>query len=389
MTISYGTDYADEPWRDRDGRRLDVVPDPEPDVAIPRVWRANDLNPAAQPRWLARNRIPRAAISLLVGDEGIGKSLMWAWVLGAVTTGRALPEFGIPARPAEDAVIVITEDEWTSTVRPRLEVVGVDLDRVFVICTDSDGSGAPTFPKDMYLISGDERDVVSPGLIVVDAWLDTVPSSMSVRDPQQARAALHPWKEAATKTGAAVLLLAHTNRVSTGNARDKYGATAELRKKARMTLFAQTDDGGHLLIGPEKSNTTGALPASKFRIDGVRHFNSTEDDDGTIPKLVCIGESDRTAREHIADKFDDGGTESESAPDRKFAEVWLRDHLHNKQPGTDSKDIKKAAKAADISERTLQRARKELGVEVVVSGSPPRSTWELPSTGSVPHDAHV
>lgn len=386
--IDYGINYPDAPWQDRDGRHLDVVQDPEPDIAIPRVWPANELNPAAQPRWLARNRIPRAAISLLVGDEGIGKSLAWAWVLGATTTGNALPEFGIPARPPEDAVIIITEDEWTSTVRPRLEVAGADLDRVFVICTDSDGSGAPTFPRDMYLIDGDERLVSTPGLIVVDAWLDTVPGSMSVRDPQQARAALHPWKEAATKTGAAVLLLAHTNRVATGNARDKYGATAELRKKARMTLFAQTDDDGHLLIGPEKSNTTGALPASRFRIDSVRHFDSTEDDDGSIPRLVCIGESDRTAREHIADKFDDGNDDAESKPDRKFAETWLKDHLFN-NPGANSKDVKKHAKAADIAERTLQRARKELGVEVVVSGSPPSSTWELPSTGSVPSGAHV
>ena len=39
-------------------------------------------------------------------------------------------------------------------------------------------------------------------------------------------------------TTAAVLLLTHTNRVDSGNARDKYGATGELRKKARLTLFA-------------------------------------------------------------------------------------------------------------------------------------------------------
>ena len=68
---------------------------PEP---LPRLWRATDLKPAAQPRHLAKGRLIRAAINLLVGDEGIGKSLLWVWIVAAITTGRALPEFGIPAR---------------------------------------------------------------------------------------------------------------------------------------------------------------------------------------------------------------------------------------------------------------------------------------------------
>ena len=83
----------------------------------------------------------------------------------------------------------------------------------------------------------------------MDAWLDTVPAGLSVRDPQQARQALHPLKEVATITDAAVLLLCHTNRVTTANARDRYGATGELRKKARMTLYAQTDEDGCLPVG--------------------------------------------------------------------------------------------------------------------------------------------
>ncbi|WP_459979897.1 AAA family ATPase, partial [Mycobacterium avium] len=145
-------------------------------------------------------------------------------------------------------ILVVTEDDWQTTVLPRLEVAGVDLAMVSVICAERDGSGAPVFPRDLPLIRNADP---APALVAVDAWLDTVPSQLSVRDPQQARQALHPWKEVATTTGAAVLLLCHTNRVATANARDKYGATGELRKKARMTLFAQTDDDGHLVVGPE------------------------------------------------------------------------------------------------------------------------------------------
>ena len=38
----------------------------------PRIWDAVDLKPSEQPRWLANGRLPRAAVSLLLGDEGIG-----------------------------------------------------------------------------------------------------------------------------------------------------------------------------------------------------------------------------------------------------------------------------------------------------------------------------
>jgi AAA domain len=107
----------------------------------PRVWKATDLKPATQPRWLAKGRIQCAATNLLCGDEGIGKSLLWVWVVAAVTTGNAIPKFGIPEREPAQVLLVVTEDDWCSTVRPRLETAGADLGQVSVIPT---GSARPT-----------------------------------------------------------------------------------------------------------------------------------------------------------------------------------------------------------------------------------------------------
>lgn len=351
---------------------------------IPKRWKASDLKPAEQPRWLAKGRLPRAAISLLVGDEGIGKSLLWVWIVAAITTGRPLPEFGIPARHPQHVLLVVTEDDWTTTVLPRLQVAGVDLDYVEVICAEDDGSGAPVFPRDLYLIL--EADP-KPAVVVVDAWLDTVASGLSVKDPQQARRALHPWKEVATVTDAAVLLLTHTNRVDSGNARDKYGATGELRKKARLTLFAQQDDDGNLIVGVEKSNTTKALAASMFTIDPIQHFDATDDHDGSVPRLRFIGESDRTARDHIIDRFE--GEHGEDRQERHDAAAWLQEYLEIEGPSARSADAKREAKKAGISERTLQRARKKLGVVIGYTGQPPVSTWSLPNQGDNVVDGEV
>ena len=173
---------------------------------------------------------------------------------------------GIPAREPASVILILTEDTWSEDVLPRLLVAGANIDNIQVICTEQDGSGAPVFPRDIFLIHEAEP---APVLVVVDCWLDTVAASLSVRDPQQARQALHPWREVATATDAAVLLLGHTNRISSGNARDKYGATAALRQKARMTLFAQHDEDGSLVVGPEKANGTAPVAASRFTVTPV------------------------------------------------------------------------------------------------------------------------
>ncbi|MET4432079.1 hypothetical protein ABIA65_005398 [Mycolicibacterium sp. 624] len=74
----------------------------------PKLWNAADLRAAEQPRWLAKNRLPRGAVSLLVGDEGLGKSLFWVYLAAAITTGKPLLEFGVPARDPGHVFVVVT-----------------------------------------------------------------------------------------------------------------------------------------------------------------------------------------------------------------------------------------------------------------------------------------
>ena len=374
-----GKDAADHIAADK--RLQEFVTVEEHQNLTPRVWRATELQPARQAEWVGKGWLPKAATTILVGDEGIGKSLFWVHIVAAVTTGKPLRECGIPTRDPAVVALVLTEDDWATTVLPRLIVAGANLDNIRVICTDYDGSGAPIFPRDIHLLHEMEEALA---LVVVDAWLDTVPSGITVRDPQGARQALHPWKELATKTGASVLLLTHTNRVASAQARDKYGATAELRKKARMTLYAQQDDDGRLLVGPEKANSTAPAPAAVFTITAIQHFPPTDDDDGTIGKLTFAEASDRTARQHIVDRH-----EAEHGEDRQegaAAVAWLREYIEAEGPEVNSATAKTDARRAGIPERTLQRACRKLRVVYGHSGfaSSRKTTWSLPSANNSP-----
>jgi hypothetical protein len=341
----------------------------------PRLWKATDMRGAAPVRWLARNRVPRGAVNLLIGDEGIGKSLFWVYLAAAVTTGGMRMELGIPQRDPAHVLVVATEDDWSTTVRPRLEVAGADLNMMHVICVEADGSGAPVFPDDLGLIYSADP---APALVVVDAWLDTVPAKLSVKDPQQARQALHPFREVATVTDAAVQLLTHTNRVASPNARDRYGITGELRKKVRMSLWAQRNEEGHLLVGPEKTNmTVTGIPASTFKIEKVQFFAPTNDNDGTVPKLVYVGESDRTATDFIVEAYH----ERKGANSSDDAVAWLADCL-SAGPRW-SHELYNAAEEAGYSADQAKRAKKKLRVESGKDGLG-QWFWKLPGQEGCP-----
>jgi len=327
----------------------------------PRLYRADELKEGTPTRWLARGTIPQAEVSVLIGAEGIGKSLWWVLVVSYVTTGRKSNLLGIPQREPRDVVLILTEDSWAD-VRARLVSAGADLARIRVFCEDDDGTGAPTFPDDFVYIV-DELKHSRPGLIVVDAWLDTVRAGIQIKDTQQAREALHPWKEFAARSGAGVLLLGHTNRTDSDDLRSMIGATAALRQKARVLLFAMAppETEGVLYVGSEKSNHAGRSTATEYRIDVQQVREETDDDPGTVPRLRVVGDTGRTVQDHFATwrKQSKEAARPQTA-DEKAAE-WVRDYLTDRGGQALASEVQEAATFTDVNPKRLPAAVKSLG----------------------------
>lgn len=279
------------PFSDRD-------PCEPPPAAAPvmRIRRISELSPPPPTTWLARGWLPDREITVLVGEEGIGKSLAWVRWVAHITTGRADTSINMPARQPRDVVAIVTEDSL-GEVMARLKAAGADLKHVALFSSNDDGTGTPIFGNKL---SGDmaaldmclDQEGLDVALVVVDSWVDTVASGLSLRDSQQARQALHPWKILAQKHEFAVVLVTHTNRMNTGNTRDLMGSTAALRQKARMVLFAarspedKAGGGQFVWIGPEKSNVTGRASAVRYRLDVLQDRVATDDDPGTTARLA-------------------------------------------------------------------------------------------------------
>src|ERR1700739_2160547 len=269
---------------------------------------------------LAHGYLAAGKINPLVGAEGIGKSLWVIRAFASITTGESWGPFTITGGPA-DAILIATEDGWEDTIRPRLEVAGADLDRVHVLCADDDGTGTPTFPDDMSAL----RSIgITPSLVVVDAWIDTVPGGLQVKDPQKARNAVAPWKEYAAETGAAVLLVAHTNRQESQDIRKTYGLSGALRQVARSTMYAVEDfDTKALLVGPDKSNLGAKAVAHRFIKTPVPHFTPTDDSDGTVALLESIGDDGKSIQDMLTEQVDAAKPRSKTTA----IDLWLRDIL--------------------------------------------------------------
>lgn len=320
-----------------------------------KLRKATEMAPSQPVRWLlAPGYLARGKPNLLVGAEGIGKSLWTIRAIAAVTTGKAWGPFTIAAPPA-DVVLIATEDGWEDTVRPRLEVAGADLDRLYTMYAENDGTGLPTAIDLPVLWQSDIR----PALAVVDAWIDTVQGGLNIKDPQHCREAMKPWKEYAAAVGAAVQLVTHTNRIDSGSSRDTYGLSGALRQVARSTLYALEDpDTSALLVGPEKSNLAGMAVAQRFERASVPKFDATDGSDGTVPCLEYIGADDLTIRDLLAAQHQNRQQPNKPSKNDEI-DHWLRCALAG--DAVPSSELEQCAIDDGISKDQLARAKGRVG----------------------------
>ncbi|WP_336853829.1 AAA family ATPase [Sinomonas albida] len=254
--------------------------------------RRADTMDATPTTWLAKGWIPRKDITVLVGEEGIGKSLGWVRFAAAITTGHADSLIGFPRRPPKNVLAIVTEDTVAEVVA-RLTLAGADMKRIHFFCAADDGTGTPIFganpdADDFLTLQTALVDIGDVALVVVDSWVDTVNGALVLKDGQQARTALKPWKTIARTYNLSVVLLTHTNRLDTSNIRDLMGTTSILRQFARMILVAgttQDERGKAVWIGPDKANGTSLGAAVKFEIGIHQVRPETEDDPGRVARL--------------------------------------------------------------------------------------------------------
>jgi AAA domain len=351
-----------------------------------RVTAASEIEPRPI-RWLWEPRMPLGKLTILAGQAGQAKSTLTCLMAALVSTGSAP---GVLLHTVSDVLLVSAEDDPSDTIVPRLIAAGAALERVHVLDVREIVEGTPfacsvSLPGDVPAI---HRAVQQYGarLVILDPVTGLLDAEHSAISNQEVRRALGPVKEMAQETGCAVVAVMHPNKSAGTSALARIADSGAFTALARSVMFMGPDPADP--DGERGSQKVLALPKSNLAGRG-EHSLALRIEDATIPgpdgeeirtsRVVVEGTSDVTASDLLADD----GTQLGEA--RAFLRAELADGA---KP---ARDVQKTADDADISTRTLRRAR-ELECDVEKErGSRGAWVWRLKvtSTHEAPQDGRL
>jgi hypothetical protein len=345
---------------DLDACVVETLPEPEPDpfpaAVVPDVVWVHEVA-AQEIDWLWQGWIPRRMLTILGGYGGDGKSTVMASLIARFTTGGRLPDDTVA--PATSVLMLSAEDDIAYAIRPRLETHGADITRVVVMKgTRGEGEDGPTrwldLRRDVAAMEGLVRahDV---GLIVIDPLSSYLPQA-DRNSEGDIRDALQPLMGLMERTGVAVVGIMHVGK-SAENRRASQrllGSTAFTALARSVLMVAdlpeeqQPEDaatgGTQKVLQVVKSNYAIAPPPRLFRRPLDR-------------AIQWGGESAVGVEECLAGTPGKRGPAPEDAND---AEALLREMLA--EGPVEVVEVTRLAKQLGLSERTLRRVKKTLGI---------------------------
>lgn len=319
--------------------------------------------------WLWPGRIPLGKLTLLIGDPGLGKSLLTLDVASRVSKGTSFADG--KACSVGDVILLSAEDDAADTIRPRLDTAGADPSRVHLIemvkVRLQDGSlGEKSFSleTDLDALQSALDRLRNPRLVVIDpvsAYLGGTDSHSNA----EVRGLLAPLAALAGRRKIAVLAVSHL-RKSTGNAVHRSIGSIAFAAAARAVWAVAPDpnDSDTRLLVAAKQNLAPDLGGLSFRIVPF----------GSVARLEW-GEVPVPLR---ADDLLASAENGENRAERRDAEEFLREQLQAGPVGV--KDIQAAARGAGLSWRAIETAKSRLGIRAERAGFGPggRWRWSLP-----------
>lgn len=330
--------------------------------------------------WLWPGRIALGKLTLLVGDPGLGKSTSALDIAARVSRGASWPDISDTSVPG-CVLIATAEDALEDTVRPRLEAVGAVLANIHAIKSTRTRQGERAFSLEVDLPAL-EREIASldgARLLVIDPVTAFLGATDSHKN-SDVRSILAPLAALAERHGIAVLAVSHLNKSQSAAIYRTQGSIAFVAA-ARAAWFVVKDkqDPSRRLMLQGKNNL-GDASGLAFRVESAPGPQGT-----SVPTIVWQDDPVTVSLDDALAPSEGGsGAESELGKACDF----LRSELGGRT--LPSNEVQQGARANGISEKTLNRAKKELGVIAEKEGfSGGRWVWKLPEDGQGGHSEHL
>ena len=296
-----------------------------------------DVKPKAVD-WLWKNRLAAGRLNVINGDPDVGKTFTVLDIAARITTGRDFPD-GAPAQQG-GILFVTAEDGIADTILPRLHNLGADLKHAHVL--------------DLVQVNGKQVSLSLDSHIgIVEEWLAEHPhvrllifdplsaflGSIDVYRNNEVRAVLGQLSALAEKLKVTVIGIDHLTKASGKAIHRGLGSIAfTAAPRTVWQVLKDPQDLQRRLFLPVKMNLA--------KTDGLA-FHIT--DTGVV----------QWSEERITKGVDEMSDEVSETP-RAEAKTWLRSLLENGPCA--ATDIKRLSAQDGICFRTLEYAKKEMGI---------------------------
>ncbi|HEX5165341.1 MAG TPA: AAA family ATPase [Thermomicrobiales bacterium] len=317
-----------------------------------RVRRMSEV-PPQDVHWLWQDWLPLGKLTLMGGHVGAGKSTLAAGF--AALLSRGLPWPGDEERAAAagelgpaHSIFLLGEDAADDTLRPRLDQLGANPNYVLTLDAIVDDDGRERmFTLRNHLEELEAAIVEYEARLVVLDPLNSYMGSANSNDEGDVREVLTPLLRVAERAGCAVLGIGHVGKPSAGGRRMPQqmllGSTAFIAVARSIMMTAKIPETERNVLASVKSNLSRfPAPLEWSRPDNgplIWHGPATHSIDAIL-----------------------GGIPGTLRPEpREDAEDLLRVLLADGPVA--SREVEAAASELGISEFSIKRARKELGVQ--------------------------
>jgi putative DNA primase/helicase len=313
----------------------------EPTTTRRRSRRVSDIRPE-RIEWLWRRLIAKGFLNLIFGMTGVGKSTV---------------NYDLAARISREGGVVLiatAEDHANAIVRPRLEAAGADLTRVHL------WTEPLTLPEDCNRLR-EEAETLEAVLVIVDPLVAFLAGEINTHRDASVRRALAPLAKMGEELKVAVVVVLHTNRTASDDPLIRVSGSGGFAAAARHVLLAAADPsdetGLRRVLAVVKSNLASFPAPLAYRLEPTT-IPDPEGGEAISTSKVVWGEELKGFDPRILLR---PPPNEEEKNDQEEAQDFLTAAgiLESARPAA---ELIKEGEAAGLHHKTLQRARRALGI---------------------------
>lgn len=330
-------------------------------------------------RYTWAQRIPSGMLTGLIGDPDLGKSTILCSIAAQASRGQLAGDY---AGQPIGVCICSAEDSPSHVFGPRLAAAGADLIRVHLLqFRHDDIVRGVRFPDDCGAIRTRMQETGAK-ILIVDPLVAHLASALNSWRDQDIRVALGAMTHLAEELDAAVIFMVHLNKNSSApNPLYRISNSIGIPAAARSILWAApdpTDESTRVLLHL-KCNVAEKAPTLRYRIESQLLADGIK-----TSKIVWGGEDSAIKADDLMEQPRDNQEHRGALAEAK---VWLWGTVGAE--GKEVASIFKDAEKVGISEKTLRRAKADLGIEPQFLGKSHHWVWVRPGkqTGQDGHGA--